>query len=202
MNADRVVHLVDDEEAIRKSAGFVLSRAGYKVHPYGSGVEFLKHAKHAPIGCVLLDVRMPDMDGLEVQRVMAERGINMPVIVLTGHGDVTTAVQAMKAGAVEFLEKPFEKASLLDALERAFGRLEQNDAREIEEREAHTKIAALTPREREILEGLAKGYPNKTIAYDLGCSSRTVEVHRASLMQKLDVHSLSDLLRIAIAAGL
>jgi two-component system response regulator FixJ len=145
---------------------------------------------------------MPDMDGLEVQRVMAERGINMPVIVLTGHGDVTTAVQAMKAGAVEFLEKPFEKASLLDALERAFGRLEQNDAREIEEREARTKIAALTPREREILEGLAKGYPNKTIAYDLGCSSRTVEVHRASLMQKLDVHSLSDLLRIAIAAGL
>jgi len=202
MNADRVVHLVDDEEAIRKSAGFVLSRAGYKVHPHNSGVEFLKQAKHAPIGCVLLDVRMPDMDGLEVQRVMADRGINMPVIVLTGHGDVTTAVQAMKAGAVEFLEKPFEKASLLDALERAFGRLEQHDKREIEEREARTKIAALTPREREILEGLAKGYPNKTIAYDLGCSSRTVEVHRASLMQKLDVHSLSDLLRIAIAAGL
>jgi two-component system response regulator FixJ len=167
MNADRVVHLVDDEEAIRKSAGFVLSRAGYKVHPHNSGVEFLQ-ARHAPIGCVLLDVRMPDMDGLEVQRVMAERGINMPVIVLTGHGDVTTAVQAMKAGAVEFLEKPFEKASLLEALERAFGRLEQNDAREIEEREARTKIAALTPREREILEGLAKGYPNKTIAYDLG----------------------------------
>lgn len=202
MNDNRIVHLVDDEEAIRKSAGFVLSRAGYKVQPYSSGVEFLKHAKHAPLGCVLLDVRMPEMDGLEVQSTMAERGINMPVIVLTGHGDVSTAVQAMKAGAVEFLEKPFEKAALLGALERAFARLEQNYTRELEEREARTRIASLTPREREILEGLAKGYPNKTIAYDLGCSSRTVEVHRASLMQKLDVHSLSDLLRIAIAAGL
>lgn len=202
MNDNRVVYLVDDEEAIRKSAGFVLSRAGFKVQTYGSGVEFLKQAKAAPPGCVLLDVRMPDMDGLEVQAAMAERGIAMPIIVLTGHGDVTTAVQAMKAGAVEFLEKPFEKAALLDALERAFARLERRGSRELEEREARTRIAALTPREREILEGLAKGYPNKTIAYDLGCSSRTVEVHRASLMQKLDVHSLSDLLRIAIAAGL
>lgn len=202
MSDNRVVHLVDDEEAIRKSAGFVLSRAGYKVHSYGSGVEFLKLAKAAPKGCVLLDVRMPEMDGLQVQAVMADRGINMPVIVLTGHGDVTIAVQAMKAGAVEFLEKPFEKAALLAALERAFTRLERKDNRELDEREARTRMAALTPREREILEGLAKGYPNKTIAYDLGCSSRTVEVHRASLMHKLDVHSLSDLLRIAFAAGL
>ncbi|MBN8500667.1 MAG: response regulator transcription factor [Sphingomonadales bacterium] len=202
MSDDRVVHLVDDEEAIRRSAGFVLSRAGYKVHSYGSGGEFLKRAKTAPKGCVLLDVRMPEMDGLQVQAAMADRGIDMPVIVLTGHGDVTIAVQAMKAGAVEFLEKPFEKAALLAALERAFTRLERKDNRELDEREARTRIAALTPREREILEGLAKGYPNKTIAYDLGCSSRTVEVHRASLMLKLDVHSLSDLLRIAFAAGL
>ena len=202
MSDNRIVHLVDDEEAIRKSAGFVLSRAGYKVQSYGSGVEFLKQAKAAPRGCVLLDVRMPEMDGLQVQAAMADRGIDMPVIVLTGHGDVTIAVQAMKAGASEFLEKPFEKAALLGALERAFARLERNDNRELEEREARTRIAALTPREREVLEGLTKGYPNKTIAYDLGCSSRTVEVHRASLMQKLDVHSLSDLLRIAFAAGL
>jgi len=202
MSDNRIVHLVDDEEAIRKSAGFVLSRAGYKVQSYGSGVEFLKQAKAAPRGCVLLDVRMPEMDGLQVQATMADRGIDMPIIVLTGHGDVTVAVQAMKAGAAEFLEKPFEKAALLGALERAFARLERNDNRELEEREARTRIAALTPREREVLEGLTKGYPNKTIAYDLGCSSRTVEVHRASLMHKLDVHSLSDLLRIAFAAGL
>lgn len=202
MSDKRVVHLVDDEEAIRKSAGFVLSRAGYQVESYGSGVEFLKLAKAAPRGCVLLDVRMPDMDGLQVQAAMADRGMDMPVIVLTGHGDVTIAVQAMKAGAVEFLEKPFEKAALLGALERGFARIERSDNRELEEREARTRIAALTPREREILVGLAQGYPNKTIAYDLGCSSRTVEVHRASLMHKLDVHSLSDLLRIAFAAGL
>lgn len=202
MSDRRVVHLVDDEEAIRKSAGFVLSRADYKVQSYSSGVEFLKLAKAAERGCVLLDVRMPDMDGLQVQAAMTDRGIDMPVIVLTGHGDVTIAVQAMKAGAVEFLEKPFEKAALLAALERAFARLERTDNRELEQREARTRIAALTPREREILEGLSKGYPNKTIAYDLGCSSRTVEVHRANLMQKLDVHSLSDLLRIAFAAGL
>lgn len=202
MPNDRIVHLVDDEEAIRKSAGFVLSRAGYKVQLYHSGVEFLKQARAAPKGCVLLDVRMPEMDGLQVQSAMADRGIDMPVIVLTGHGDVTVAVQAMKAGAIEFLEKPFEKAALLGALERGFARLERSDNRELEEHEARTRIAVLTPREREILEGLAKGYPNKTIAYDLGCSSRTVEVHRASLMQKLDVHSLSDLLRIAFAAGL
>jgi len=202
MGDSRIVHLVDDEEAIRKSAGFVLSRAGYKVLPYHSGTEFLKRAKAEPKGCVLLDVRMPEMDGLQVQSAMADCGIDMPVIVLTGHGDVTVAVQAMKAGAVEFLEKPFEKAALLAALERAFTRLERSDNRELEEREARTRIAALTPREREILVGLAKGYPNKTIAYDLGCSSRTVEVHRASLMYKLDVHSLSDLLRIAFAAGL
>lgn len=202
MGDSRIVHLVDDEEAIRKSAGFVLSRAGYKVQSYSSGVEFLKQAKSAEKGCVLLDVRMPEMDGLQVQSAMADRGIDMPVIVLTGHGDVTVAVQAMKAGAVEFLEKPFEKAALLAALERAFARLERSDNRDLEEREARTRIAALTPREREILVGLAKGYPNKTIAYDLGCSSRTVEVHRASLMYKLDVQSLSDLLRIAFAAGL
>lgn len=202
MGDSRIVHLVDDEEAIRKSAGFVLSRAGYKVLPYHSGTEFLKRAKAEPKGCVLLDVRMPEMDGLQVQSAMADCGIDMPVIVLTGHGDVTVAVQAMKAGAVEFLEKPFEKAALLAALERAFTRLERSDNRELEEREARTRIAALTPREREILVGLAKGYPNKTIAYDLGCSSRTVEVQRASLMYKLDVHSLSDLLRIAFAAGL
>lgn len=202
MDDKRVVHLVDDEEAIRKSTGFVLARAGYAVQPYASGVAFLRSAKDAQRGCVLLDVRMPEMDGLQVQAMMADRGIDMPVIVLTGHGDVSVAVQAMKAGAVDFLEKPFEKAALLDAIQKAFARIENANSREIEQRDALVRIGVLTPREREVLIGLAKGYPNKTIAYDLGVSSRTVEVHRASLMQKLDVHSLSDVLRIAFAAGL
>ena len=202
MEDRRIIHLVDDEEAIRRAAGFALKTAGYVVETYASGVEFLKVARSATIGCVILDVRMPEMDGLAVQAAMAERGINMPVVVLTGHGDVAVAVQAMKAGAIDFLEKPFEKAALLQAVTRAFGRIDDADVRAIETSDAQVRIAALTPREREVLEGLANGYPNKTIAYDLGCSSRTVEVHRASLMAKLDVRNLSEALRIAFAAGL
>lgn len=202
MEDRRVIHLVDDEEAIRRATGFALKTAGYTVQTYASGVEFLRTAKSAPQGCVILDVRMPAMDGLEVQNAMAERGIHMPVIVLTGHGDVSVAVQAMKAGAVDFLEKPFEKAALLQAVTRAFARIEDADIRAIEASDAHVRIAALTPRERDVLEGLADGLPNKTIAYDLGCSSRTVEVHRASLMTKLHVRNLSEALRIAFAAGM
>lgn len=201
MSSTKVIHLVDDEEAIRKSAGFMLRSSGYAVHSYASGTEFLKAAGAAEMGCVLLDVRMPKLDGLQVQAAMRERGITMPVVVLTGHGDVSVAVQAMKAGAVDFLEKPFEKAAVIDAIERGFARLENTGAREIEEAEAEVRLALLTPREREVLDGLAQGYPNKTIAYDLGISSRTVEVHRASLMAKLSAHSLSDVLRIAFAAG-
>lgn len=202
MNDRRVIHVVDDEEAIRKSASFLLKTSGFAVEVYPSGVEFLKTAKRAEQGCVLLDVRMPDMDGLEVQAAMAERGIDLPVIILTGHGDISIAVQAMKSGAVDFLEKPFDKAVLLDAISRAFARLDHTSNRDLEIRDAQVRIAVLTPREQEVLSGLAKGYPNKTIAYDLGVSSRTVEVHRAALMQKLGVYSLSDALRIAFAAGL
>jgi len=202
MRDKRIVHLVDDEEAIRKSAGFLLRSSGYFVHSYASGVEFLKVARNVEVGCVLLDVRMPDMDGLQVQAQMAARGVNMPVVVVTGHGDVSVAVQAMKAGAIDFLEKPFEKAAVLDAIARAFARLDNANVRAMEEAQALVRVAALTPREQEVLEGLAQGHPNKTIAYDLGVSSRTVEVHRASLMTKLGVHNLSDALRIAFAAGM
>lgn len=202
MQDKRLIHLVDDEEAIRKSAGFMLRTVGFEVRTYASGVEFLKLARTAETGCVLLDVRMPELDGLQVQSEMAQRGINMPVVVLTGHGDVTLAVQAMKAGAVDFIEKPFEKASLLEAIDRGFARIDRVDVRATEEAEAQVRIGVLTPREKAVLEGLARGYPNKTIAYDLGVSSRTVEVHRASLMSKLAVRSLSDALRIAFAAGL
>ena len=201
MGDRRIIHLVDDEESIRKAASFALKTAGYDVIAYTSGVEFLRTAKSAEVGCVILDVRMPEMDGLQVQTTMAARGINMPVIVLTGHGDVSVAVQAMKGGAIDFLEKPFEKAALLEAVRRAFARLDDVDLRVLESSEAEVRVAALTPREQEVLEGLANGLPNKTIAYDLGCSSRTVEVHRASLMAKLEVRNLSEALRIAFAAG-
>ena len=202
MTPKRTVHLVDDEDSIRKSAGFMLKTSGFAVQTYTSGIAFLKAVKTAEPGCILLDVRMPGMDGLEVQEVLAERGITMPVIVLTGHGDVGIAVRVMKAGAVDFLEKPFEKSALLASIGVAFSRLDKSDARSLREAEARVRVAVLTPREREVLIGLANGFPNKTIAYDLDISTRTVEVHRANLMTKLEVHSLSDALRIAFAAGL
>lgn len=202
MTPKRTVHLVDDEESIRRSAGFMLKTSGFAVQTYASGIEFLKAVKTAEPGCILLDVRMPGMDGLEVQEVLAERGVTMPVIVLTGHGDVGIAVRVMKAGAVDFLEKPFEKTALLASIGVAFSRLDHSDARSLREAEAKVRVAVLTPREREVLIGLVNGFPNKTIAYDLDISTRTVEVHRANLMTKLEVHSLSDALRIAFAAGL
>lgn len=198
----RLVHLVDDDPAVRRAVSFVLKTSGYDCMPYASGVEFLKEARNAAPGCILLDIRMPEMDGLEVQRELNARGIAMPVVMLTGHGDVTAAVQAMKEGAVDFLEKPSEKTALLRAIESAFDRLDQAGAAQAAQAEAAVRIAALTPREREVLDGLAQGLPNKTIAYDLGISPRTVEVHRANVMTKLDVPSFPDALRIAFAAGL
>lgn len=200
MTDRKLIHIVDDEDSIRRSVGYMLKTSGYAVEVWRSGAEFLKDLRSVEAGCVLLDVRMPRIDGLEVQRTMAERGITMPVIIMTGHGEVSVAVQAMKAGAVDFLEKPFEKTLLIDAIERAFGRVRSAQGAAAQAASADVIIGALTAREREVLEGLAQGLPNKTIAYDLGISSRTVEVHRANLMTKLHVHSLSDALRIAFAA--
>jgi two-component system, LuxR family, response regulator FixJ len=200
--SERMVHLVDDDEAIRRSAGFMLKTSGYQVKSYASGVELIRESRDLPPGCILLDVRMPEMDGLEVQQALKDRGIGFPVIIMTGHGDVTVAVQAMKAGAVDFIEKPFEKAVLLSALEEGFNRLEQADRGRARADEARVRLQSLTPRERDVLEGLVKGHPNKTIAYDLDISPRTVEIHRANLMSKLGVASLSEALRIAFAAGL
>ena len=202
MNPRRMIHIVDDEDAIRRSAGFMLKTSGYAVSTYASGDAFLQAARDAEPGCVLLDVRMPGMDGLEVQKAMAERGIAMPVVVLTGHGDITVAVRAMKGGAVDFIEKPFEKAVLLTAITAAFERLDDAGARATRAGDAAVAIAALTSREQDVLRGMAQGLPNKTIAFDLAISPRTVEVHRANLMAKLQVKSLSEALRIAFAAGL
>ena len=202
MTERKLVHIVDDEEAIRRSASFLLKTSGYAVETWSSSVAFLKEARHAAPGCILLDVRMPEMDGLEVQQRLAESGVIMPVIVLTGHGDISIAVRAMKAGAVDFLEKPFEKTVLLGSIEAAFDRMTAADGKMLRAAEAEVVLGALTPRERDVLEGLARGLPNKTIAYDLNISPRTVEVHRANLMTKLDVRSLSDALRIAFAAGM
>lgn len=198
----RTVHLVDDDEAIRRSASFMLRTSGLVVKTYSSGMELLAAGKDIEPGCILLDVRMPGMDGLEVQMALKERDIRLPVIVMTGHGDVSVAVQAMKVGAIDFIEKPFERATLLSALEDGFVQLSRASTRAARAEEASAQLDVLTPREREVLEGLARGHPNKTIAYDLGISPRTVEIHRANVMSKLGVASLSEALRIAFAAGL
>ena len=197
-----LVHIVDDEDSIRRSLGFLLSTAGYRVRRWEDGVAFLKGVDANEPACVLLDVRMPGMDGLEVQAEMRDRGINLPVVVLTGHGDVAMAVRAMRSGAVDFLEKPFERKVLLNAVEAGFEQLADSEAQRERTDWARTQIAGLTQREREVLDGLACGFPNKTIAYDLGISSRTVEVHRANVMTKLDVANFADALRIAFGAGL
>lgn len=197
-----LVHVIDDEESIRKSLSFLLRSSHYRVQCWTSGVAFLKGASRSDTGCVLLDIRMPEMDGLSVQAQMMEEGIGFPVIVLTGHGDVSLAVRAMKAGAIDFLEKPFDRQKLLDAICRAFAQIADADIRRDQMAVAQVQIAALTSRERDVLEGLACGYPNKTIAFDLGISPRTVEVHRANLMAKLEVTNFADALRVAFAAGL
>lgn len=198
----RTIHLVDDEDSVRRSASFLLRTSGFEVHTYESGVTFLKEVAEVDPGCILLDVRMPQMDGLEVQAELNARGVAMPVVVLTGHGDIGIAVAAMRGGAVDFIEKPFEKEVLLNAIDAAFGRLEEGARGAALAQEARVRLAALTPREQDVLHGLVIGKPNKVIAWDLQISPRTVEVYRANLMSKLGVRSLSEALRIAFAAGL
>ncbi len=202
MAGSRTIHLVDDDEAVRRSVGFLLRTAGFVVTAHASGTDFLAATSAATQGCVLLDIRMPGIDGLEVQRILASRGIALPVIMLTGHGDVTLAVRAIKSGAIDFLEKPFEKVALLGAIEEAFARIEDTSRTRLDAAEATLRLAALTRREHDVLEGMVRGQPNKITAHDLGISTRTVEAHRASLMNKLKVCSLSDVLRLSFAAGL
>lgn len=200
--ARHIVHIIDDDEAVRRSTGFMLKASGFCVKTYDSGDAFLKDARNAEPGCILLDVRMPGMDGLEVQDKLRAHGITMPVIILTGHGDIAIAVKAMKAGAIDFIEKPFEKSVLVEAINEGMKRLGDAAFNIASAQEASIRLAVLSPRERDVLEGLVHGHPNKTIAYDLGISPRTVEVHRANVMAKLEVRSLSDALRLAFAAGI
>lgn len=202
MAEGQLVHVVDDESSVRRSLDFLLCTAGYQVAKWEDGETFLKGADRSAPACVLLDVRMPGMDGLQVQAEMVAQGFNQPVIVLTGHGDIITAVRAMQGGAIDFLEKPFERERLLEALRMGFMQLADREACRQRESWAKTRIATLTDREQQVLNGLACGYPNKTIAYDLGISPRTVEVYRANAMSKLEVSNFADALRIAFAAGL
>lgn len=197
---DKLVHLVDDDPSIRRSVAFMLKTCGHRVQTYESGDDLLRKAKHLSNGCILLDIRMPGMDGLEVQDALRERGVALPVVIMTGHGDISLAVRAMKAGAVDFVEKPFDSDVLLSALREAFARLSSSAATGERKKDAEVRLQSLTPREKEVLKGLAQGLPNKSIAYDLGISPRTVEIHRGNLMTKLGARSLSEALRIAFAA--
>ena len=198
----RTVFLVDDDEAIRHSASFMLRHAGFLVKTFPDGMSFLEDVSADHDGCILLDVRMPGMDGLAVQSALNQRGITMPIIILTGHGDVPVAVEAMKGGAIEFLEKPYEKQTLVAAIESAFEQLDSRAADERRSKEAEAKLIALTPREKEVLECLVSGLTNKGIAQALSISPRTVEIHRAHMMEKLEADSLPAALRIAFLAGL
>lgn len=198
--SDRQVYLVDDEAPVRRSLGFMLKTSGFEVEQFESGEAFLRSAGQLAPGCVLLDVRLGGLDGLSVQQALKDRGIMLPVIIITGHGDVGLAVRAMKAGAVDFLEKPFEKTAVIAAIEQALARNQGRAELERLADQARAQLNGLTPRERDVLNGLVEGQSNKVIAYDLGISPRTVEIHRANLMSKLGVNSLSDALKIAFTA--
>ncbi|MDF0544204.1 response regulator FixJ [Sphingobium sp. H39-3-25] len=196
------IHVVDDDEAIRRSLSFLLKTNGFTVRTYEGGLAFLKECGTLDPGCVLLDVRMPDIDGLEVQKELRARGIMIPVVIMTGHGEVDMPVAAMKAGASDFIEKPFEKAALLACIQAATQQAFAQRGAGARAEEARDRLNVLTEREHEVLQGLVQGLPNKTIAYDLGISPRTVEIHRANLMTKLEVHSLAEALRIAFQSGM
>lgn len=195
-----LVHVIDDDEAVRDSLTLLLRTAGFTVRAYASATTFLQSLPKQDTGCVLTDVRMPEMDGLELQKRLAELGVRLPVIVMTGHGDVPIAVGALKAGATDFLEKPFDDSQLLTAVANALAASQRSHDEEAAIAGIVEKLATLTPREREVLEKLVEGLPNKTIAYDLGSSPRTVEVHRARVMEKMGARSLPELVRMTIAA--
>jgi two-component system response regulator FixJ len=196
------VHLIDDDDAVRQSLAFLLGTAGLAVRTYDSAVAFLNALPGVQAGCIVTDIRMPEIDGLELQRRLNDMKLGLPVIVITGHGDVPLAVEAMKAGAVDFIEKPFDDEALLAAVRTALDRQARDERRESELAEIRTRLESLSARERQVLEGLVAGLPNKTIAYDLNISPRTVEVHRANVMTKMQATSLSDLVRMALLAGI
>jgi two-component system response regulator FixJ len=197
-----VVHLIDDDDAVRQSLAFLLTTAGLAVRVHESATAFLKMLPKAQPGCVVTDVRMPDVDGLELQRRLQAAGAKFPVIIMTGHGDVPLAVQAMKAGAIDFIEKPFDDERMISAIRAALDLHDKRGYRDAEIAETQARLGSLSAREREVLDGILRGQPNKVVAYDLGISPRTVEVHRANVMTKMRTSSLSELVRMALVAGL
>ena len=201
MAGDAVVHVVDDDVAVRQSLSFLLASDGLPVRLHESAVAFLDAVKDATAGCIVTDVRMPGIDGIEFLRRLRGRGIALPVIVMTGHADVPLAVEAMKQGAIDFIEKPFDDDLFLAAVRAALQRHEQDARRGAHKAEVQTRFEALSERERQVLDGLVAGKANKVIAYDLGISPRTVEIYRANVMTKMQAGSLSELVRMALLTG-
>jgi two-component system response regulator FixJ len=202
MSAGEIVHVIDDDDAVRESVAFLLRSANFQVKTYESAAVFLDAIESGVSGCVITDVRMPGMSGIDLLRQIHRQKLRIPVVVVTGHGDVQLAVEAMKAGAVDFLEKPFDDERVLEAVRTALNRGPAETARTPEQDAIGERIATLSQRERQVLNGLVAGQPNKTIAYELGISPRTVEVYRANVMTKMQANSLSELVRMALLVGL
>jgi two-component system response regulator FixJ len=202
MPNDAVVHVIDDDQAVRDSLSFLLKSAGFAVGTYESAASFLHDLPDVTAGCIITDVRMPDVSGIDLLNRLKEMRVRLPVIVITGHADVPLAVQAMKSGALEFFEKPFDDEILLAAVKAALQHQGADAKRDADRAQILDRLATLSNRERQVLEGLVAGHPNKTIAFDHGISPRTVEIYRANLMSKMQAASLSDLVRMALIGGI
>lgn len=198
---DYIVHIVDDEEPVRKSLAFLLTMSGFAVKMHESATDFLAAASSIRNGVLVTDLRMPDMTGVELLRNLVSANVSLPAVVITGHGDVPMAVEAMKAGATDFIEKPFEDVVLIEAIQRAAAQLVDKPLELDDVASIQTRLERLSDRERQVLSGVVAGLPNKSIAYDLNISPRTVEVHRANVMAKMQATSLPQLVRMALATG-
>jgi len=198
---DMTVFVVDDDEAARDSLAVLLESAEYRVEAFSSGRMFLERLPASPNGCALIDIRMPEIGGLELQDALKERAIELPIVFVTGHADVPVAVRAMRAGAIDFVEKPFTAEVILNAVERALEHAAFLHQKTAAAASARSRLEQLTDREREVFEHLVEGHPNKVIAAKLNISPRTVEIHRSRVMDKTGARSLSDLVRMAIAVN-
>jgi two-component system, LuxR family, response regulator FixJ len=202
MAAPATIFIVDDDDAVRDSLKLLLETAGFSVMAFPTGMAFLETVAPTAQGCVLMDVRMPGMGGLEVHQELRRRNSALPVIVITGHGDVPLAVRAMKAGAADFIEKPFTDETILGGIRRALELGQESRQEQAANAEILARADRLTPREREVFNELVAGHPNKVIAYNLAISPRTVEIHRARVMEKMQARNLSALVRMALRTGL
>jgi two-component system response regulator FixJ len=199
MSAEPIVFVVDDDPAMRDSLKLLLEASGYATHTHESAVAFLAGDAPGRFGCVVADIRMPEMDGLQLQEELQSKNSAMPVILMTGHADVPIAVRAMKAGAVDFLEKPFDDETLLGSVRRALEQAKASGAAEANAKLVRERLASLTEREQQVLDLLVAGKPNKIVAYELSISPRTVEIHRARVMEKMGAKSLAELVRMKLS---